>query len=110
MSTEEFLEGVEEVIRDWRFLTLMAVIGVAAFLRFKYAFFNGVWVDEGRYARLAFELSNHLWSYSTMPEWRGQVTSYPPIYPYLLAISTAILGKTDFAVRIVSPLMGTVAV
>lgn len=103
---KEILENIQEYLKNPYYIALLAIIGAAAFLRFRYAFFEGIWVDEGRYARLGFEISEHLLDYSTIDSWRGQVTSFPPVYPYLIALSTYIFGKTDFAVRTVSPLMG----
>ncbi len=103
---KQLIEEIRDSLKNPYYIALLVILGAATFLRFRYAFFEGMWVDEGRYARVGFELSNHLLSYSTTEAWRGQITGFPPVYPYMIALSTYIFGKTDFAVRIVSPIMG----
>lgn len=103
-------DDITEHLKNKYFIGLLLVLGVATFIRFKYAFGTGMWVDEGRYARIGFEVSNHLLSYSTTTEWLGQVTGHPPVFSYLIALSTYVFGKTDFAVRAVSPIMGVFGV
>lgn len=97
------LEELKEDVKNPYFVALLVILGVATFLRFKYAFFQGMWVDEGRYARAALEIANHPWSYSTVEAYKGQITGWPPVYTYMLAFSTYVFGKTDFAIRFVSP-------
>ncbi|MFB6292337.1 MAG: ArnT family glycosyltransferase [Candidatus Nanohaloarchaea archaeon] len=107
---KEYVEEMRTEIQDRYFLVLLLVLAAATFVRFKYAFFDGMWVDEGRYARIGTEISRHLLDYSVLESWRGQITAYPPLYPYLIAISNLVLGQSEFAVRVVSPLMGVLAV
>jgi len=93
-------------------LLLAGIILFSAAIRFQHAFFEGMWVDESRHARLAIELPKHFLTYS-LPDVFGQLTKIPPVYQYLLAISNSTIGKvlgTDFAIRVVSPLMGTLTV
>ncbi|MFB6213195.1 MAG: ArnT family glycosyltransferase [Candidatus Nanohaloarchaea archaeon] len=104
----DFTDEITGRLKNPHYLLLLGILAMATFLRFRYAFFDGLWVDEGRYGRIAKELSTHILDYSVV--WRGQITSYPPVYPYLLAVSTYIFGKTDLAVRVVSPLMGVAGV
>ncbi|MFB6190500.1 MAG: ArnT family glycosyltransferase [Candidatus Nanohaloarchaea archaeon] len=104
------LEKMVEKLKDPRYLALLVVLAGSTYLRFRYAFFDGLWVDEGRYARIGAEISSHLIDYSVAKTWHGHITKFPPLYPYLIAFSTYIFGKTDFAVRIVSPLMGVLGV
>lgn len=106
----EIPEGTIEMLKKPRYLALLVILAGATYLRFRYAFFDGIWVDEGRYARIGTEISRHLLDYSVAEVWRGQITRFPPLYPYLIAFSTYIFGKTEFAVRIVSPLMGVMGV
>ncbi|MFB6203990.1 MAG: ArnT family glycosyltransferase [Candidatus Nanohaloarchaea archaeon] len=110
MNSDEVTEDIKELIGDRYFIVLLAILGIATFLRFKYAFFQGMFVDEGRYARIGTEISKHLISYSVDPRWHGQITKFPPLYPYLIALSTYIFGKTETAVRVVSPIMGVIGV
>ncbi|WEL20057.1 glycosyltransferase family 39 protein [Candidatus Nanohalococcus occultus] len=102
---KEQLEELTDRIPDKRFLLLLGILVFAGFLRFKYAFFEGMWIDEGRYGRIAASVSQHLWDYSTNSELYGQITGHPPVYPYLLAISVLIFGNNEFALRIVSPIV-----
>lgn len=101
---------VEERLKNPYYLALLLILAVATYLRFSYAFFDGLWVDEGRYARTGIEISRHLLDYSVASEWHGQITSYPPFYSYLIAFSSYIFGRTELAVRVVSPLMGVAGV
>lgn len=104
---DDLVEGVKEAARDRYFLILLAILGVATFLRLQYAFFEGMWVDEGRYSQLALEISDHFLSYSRMGE---QIQKWPPVYPYLLGLATTVFGKSEFVIRLVSPVMGVVSV
>lgn len=105
---DEELEGVKELLKNRYLYLLVGVVLVGSYLRFREAFFTGMWVDEGRHARIGFELADHLLEYRA--SWLGDITAFPPVYTYLLGISSAVLGKTEFAVRIVSPLVGTIGV
>ncbi len=107
---KEFLEDIQEELQDRYFLVFLLILAIATFVRFQYAFFDGMWVDEGRYARIGTEISRHLLDYAVAESWHGQITSFPPLYPYLIALSTLVLGQTEVAVRVVSPLMGVAAV
>ncbi|MFB6207791.1 MAG: ArnT family glycosyltransferase [Candidatus Nanohaloarchaea archaeon] len=102
---KEIVEEMRSQLKNKYFVALLLVLGVAIFLRFKYAFGTGMWVDEGRYSRIGIEIADHILQYRVAEDWHGQITSYPPLYPYLIAFSSYIFGKTDFAVRVVSPLM-----
>lgn len=104
----EFLEETKKRLRNPYYVLLLLILGAATYLRFRYAFFDGMWVDEGRYARIGTEISSHILDYSV--EWRGDITAFPPFYSYLIAFSTYIFGKTEFAVRAVSPIMGVAGV
>lgn len=107
---KEILEEIDQNLPDKRFILLLGILAVAAFLRFKYAFFEGLWIDEGRYGRIAASISKHLWDYSTTTELWGQITGHPPVFPYLIAISMLIFGNNEFALRIVSPLVSIAAI
>jgi len=112
MTLEEVKNKVLERLQNRYLLVLLAIVGFSAFIRFKYAFFDGMWVDESGYARLAKELPKHIFEYS-LPKMRGELTKTPPVYNYLITISNMILGGflgTDTAIRIVSPIMGTFSV
>lgn len=86
------------------------MLGLSTFFRFRYAFFDGMWVDEGRYARIALDIASHPLSYtSEAPVGRGP-PSLPPVFPYLLAVSSYIFPNADFAVRVVSPLLSVGAI
>ncbi|MFB6204576.1 MAG: ArnT family glycosyltransferase [Candidatus Nanohaloarchaea archaeon] len=110
MDLREKVRKVEwrELVLDRYFLALAALTVFSAVIRFKYAFFQGMWVDEGRYSRIGIEVASHLLDYSVV--WLGDITAYPPLYPYLISISSLIFGKTEFAVRIVTPLISTLGV
>lgn len=95
----EFTDGLP----DRRFLILLGILAVATYLRFRYAFFEGMWIDEGRYSRIGKEVSRHLLDYSVTTEWRGQITGFPPVYPYLIAIANLVFPP-EFAARIISPI------
>ncbi|MFB6242332.1 MAG: ArnT family glycosyltransferase [Candidatus Nanosalina sp.] len=120
MTEKKDLEDIGKQVKEYAgaaarnpyLLVLLAVIGFSAFIRFKYAFFQGMWVDESVHGRLAKELPKHLLEYS-LPEKGGALTKRPPVYSYLLAFSKMILGGilgTDTAIRLVSPLMGVLGV
>jgi len=107
----KYWKKVDEYVNSY-FLAFTLILAVSTFLRFKYAFFDGMWVDEGRYARLALDVASHPLQYSTEAPLQRSASSLPPVFPYLLAISTYIFSNADFAVRIVSPLtsVGAIAV
>lgn len=92
------------------YMVLLAVLAFATFIRFENAFFQGLWVDEGRYARAALEIGSHPLSYSVTELWKGQITNFPPVFPYLLMVSSYIFPDPDFAIRVVSPIMGVATV
>lgn len=104
------LERAIEWLKSPYSIALIAILAGSAYLRFQYAFFDGMWVDEARYSRIGIEISKHLLEYSVASEWHGSITKFPPLYPYLVAFSTYVFGNTDFAARMVSPVMGTVGV
>lgn len=94
------------------FIVLVGIVAFSAIIRFEHAFFQGMWVDESIHGRLAQELPNHLLEYS-LPDKGGAMAKRPPVYNYLLALSNMLFGGilgTDTAVRLVSPVMGTVGV
>lgn len=103
----DIINQLKDNLTNPYYVVLLAILGAATFLRFKYAFFDGMWVDEGHYARIALELSEHPFQYT---KWGETITGIPPVYPYLMALSTYIFGKTEFAVRIVSPLVSVLGV
>lgn len=112
-EAKEVLEQkVKSVASNKYLLALVAIIGFSAAIRFKYAFFEGMWVDESIHGRLAKELPKHLLEYS-LPQKGGPMVKRPPVYNYLVAFSNMLFGGiigTDTAVRIVSPVMGTLGV
>lgn len=108
MDKEDLSEVTGQLLKNRYFIALVAIIFVGSYLRFREAFFTGMWVDEGRHARIGYELADHLLQYST--SWLGEVTKFPPVYTYLLGISSAVMGKTEFAVRVVSPLIGSIGI
>ncbi len=89
-------------------LALGLLFIISLVIRLKYAFINGIWIDEGRYALIGRALLEHPFSYSTMVH--GKVTSYPPLLPFLLFLSQGIFGAGDFAIRLVNPLLGAISV
>jgi hypothetical protein len=107
---KEILEEIQNDLKDYKFIILLGILGAATFLRFKYAFFEGSWVDEGHHARVAYEIANHPWKYAVTEEWRGALTKYPPVFAYLGALSTWFFGKSEFAIRIVSPVVSIVGI
>ncbi len=106
-TAKEIIEETKESFRNPYYLVLLIILGVATFLRFRYAFFEGMWVDEGRHAYIGVEIAQHLSEYAT--EHHGQVTEFLPLYMYMIAFSTY-LFSTEFAVRVVSPVMGVAGV
>lgn len=111
MTLEEAGEAIREKLQNRYLLGLTAIVLVAAFLRFKYGFFSGLWVDEANMARMAVDVSQHPLQYMT--EWRGELTKRPPVFIYLMAISNIIFGGilgTDTAIRLVNPFMGVLTV
>ena len=106
------IQKLESAISNKYVLALVAIIGFSAAIRFRYAFFEGMWVDESIHGRLAKELPKHLLEYS-LPQKGGPMVKRPPVYNYLVAFSNMLFGGvigTDTAVRIVSPVMGTLGV
>lgn len=101
-------------ITDWFKVTenqiLLIIFFFALLIRLKYAFISGLWWDEARYAEFGREILQHPLSYSAIIEGGGQITQYEPLLPYLLAFSQLIFGQGDFAVRIVNPILGAIAV
>ncbi len=111
-AKEIMVQKLESAASNRYLLALVAIIGFSAAIRFKYAFFEGMWVDESIHGRMAKELPKHLLEYS-LPQKGGPMVKRPPVYNYLLAFSNMIFGGligTDTAVRIVSPVMGTLGV
>ena len=112
LSIEEAGEKLEQKLGNKYALVLLGIIGFSAAIRFKYAFFEGMWVDESIHGRIAKEVPKHLLEYS-LPDKGGAMTKRPPVYNYLLVLSNMVFGDiigTDTAVRIVSPIMGTLGV
>lgn len=101
-------------IKEWFKVTenqiLLIIFFFALLIRLKYAFISGLWWDEARYAEFGREILHHPLSYSAIIEGGGQITNYEPLLPYLLAFSQFIFGEGDFAVRIVNPILGAIAV
>lgn len=101
-------------ITDWFKVTenqiLLIIFFFALLIRLKYAFISGLWWDEARYAEFGREILQHPLSYSAIIEGGGQIIQYEPLLPYLLAFSQLIFGQGDFAVRIVNPILGAIAV
>lgn len=94
------------------FLTLVGILMFSAYIRFSHAFFQGMWVDESIHGRLAKELPKHLLEYA-LPDKAGAMVKRPPVYNYLITFSNMLFGGwigTDAAIRLVSPLMGTIGV
>lgn len=83
-------------------LVLAGIVAFAAFIRFDNAFFQGMWVDEARYAQTGLDLSKHIFSYSM--SWREQITFFQPLFPYLIGFANFIFDSNT-AARIVSPLV-----
>jgi hypothetical protein len=116
LSIREAGEKLEQKLGNKYALVLLGIIGFSAAIRFKYAFFEGMWVDEGRYSVIATSMANNLeffLTYSTGQQAYGTVTSYPPLYPYLLSSSVATIGRiigAEAALRIVSPLASLVGI
>ncbi len=106
--TFSFLERTNILSKDPYFLTLLAIFLLSLFIRLKYAFMPGMWVDEGRYAVIGRALLEHPLSYST--RMHGTITAFPPLFPFMLFLSQLIFGAGDFAVRIVNPFLGAVSV
>lgn len=106
----QIADDIKRYLKDPYYLAFLFILAAAAYLRFEYAFFEGLWVDEGRYGRSALAVSSHLLSFSGIDAWKGQITSFPPVYTYLLALSTYVFGKTELAIRVVSPIMGVAGV
>lgn len=106
----DVLEEIKNNVSNPYFLVLMLILGVAAFFRLKYAFFDGMWVDEARHARIVAEVAKHPLSYQVSEAWRGMITEIPPVYPYLMIISSYIFGSSEFAIRIVSPIAGVTGI
>jgi hypothetical protein len=103
---------LREILKNPYFLTLTAILAFSAYIRFSNAFFQGMWVDESIHGRLAKELPKHLLEYS-LPQKGGAMVKRPPVYNYLITFSNMIFGGwigTDTAIRLVSPLVGTVGV
>ena len=112
LSLEDLKQKGKEKLENRYLLVLLGIVAFSAFIRFKYAFFEGMWVDESIHGRAAKEIPKHLLEYS-LPDKGGPMTKRPPVYNYLLAFSNMIFGDligTDTAVRIVSPVMGTLGV
>ena len=112
LSLEDLKKIVWEKLENRYLIVLLGIIAFSAFIRFRYAFFEGMWVDESVHARMAQELPKHFLEYS-LPAMRGEITKVPPVYTYLIAVSNTVFGGvlgTDTAIRIVSPVMGTLSV
>ena len=112
MNLNDVKQKLLEKLQNRYLLILLGIVAFSAFIRFKYAFFEGMWVDESIHGRAAKELPKHLLEYS-LPDKGGPMVKRPPVYNYLLAFSNMIFGDligTDTAVRIVSPIMSTIGV
>ncbi len=112
MDIDDLKQKMQETFQNKYFLVLFGIVAFSALIRFRYAFFEGMWVDESIHGRLAKELPHHLLEYA-LPEMKGQLTKRPPVYNYLITLSNMTLGGllgTDTAIRIVSPIMGTLSV
>lgn len=111
LSLDELKKIAGEKLENKYLIALTGIIAFSAFIRFKYAFFEGMWVDEANMARMAVDISGHPLSYMT--EWKGELTKRLPVFIYSLGISKTLLGgllSTETAIRIVNPVIGTVTV
>ena len=112
LTLEEAGEVIKEKLQNKYILALAVIVSFSAFIRFQYAFFEGMWVDESIHGMLAKELPQHLLEYS-LPQKGGPMIKRPPVYNYLIAFSNMLFGdilSTDNAIRLVSPVMGTLGV
>lgn len=108
MNANALKEIFSSAIYDRYFLIVLGIFFFSLYIRLKYAFLSGMWVDEGRYAVIGRALLEHPFSYST--RMHGTITSFPPLFPFLLFISQLIFGAGEFAVRIVNPFLGALSV
>jgi 4-amino-4-deoxy-L-arabinose transferase-like glycosyltransferase len=111
LSLEELKKIAGEKLENRYLIALTGIIAFSAFVRFEYAFFEGMWVDEANMARMAVDISGHPLSYMT--EWKGHIEKRLPVFIYSLILSKSLLGGvlgTETAVRIVNPVIGTATV
>lgn len=101
-------EKVSSFLNDRHNFIALLIVAFTLILRFNYAFMSGLWADEGRYANIGRALLDHPLDYSSRMD--GTIKIFPPFLPYMLFISQAIFGAGDFAVRIVNPILGAMAV
>lgn len=111
LSLQDLKQEMAKKLENRYLIVLLGVVAFSAFIRFRYAFFEGMWVDEANMARMAVDVSSHPLSYMT--EWKGHMTKRLPVFIYSLTLSETILGgliSTETAIRIVNPIIGTLTV
>jgi len=104
-------ESLKKKLRNKYLIILLVILGFSAAIRFKYAFFDGMWVDEAEMARMAVDIQGHPLDYST--EWRGEETKRLPVYIYSMIVSNVLFGGilgTETALRLVNPILGVASV
>ena len=91
-------------------IILLGILVFSLVIRIKYISLHTIWMDEGRYALISLGLLQHPLHYGGLKLYGNEITRYPPLLPYLLFLSQKILGKGDFAVHIVNPIIGMLSV
>lgn len=88
------------------YLYLGLVISLAVVTRFSYFTIHGLWPDEALYAGAAFSLYNLKELSFNYEVWEF----HPPLFIFSLAFSYLLLGFSDFAARVVTPVFGVFSV
>lgn len=89
--------------KNWINITLLLILVLAAFLRFYRLDAQSLWADEGNSVSL---------SGRSLPYINAGAAHdiHPPLYYYLLHFWMLVFGNSEFAVRALSALLGTVLV
>jgi mannosyltransferase len=88
---------------NWINITLLLILVLAAFLRFYRLDAQSLWADEGNSVSLSGRSLDHITAGAAHD-------IHPPLYYYLLHFWMRVFGNSEFAVRALSALLGTVLV
>ncbi len=93
----------ERNTENWIKIALLLILVLAAFLRFYHLDAQSLWADEGNSVSLSGRSLDHITAGAAHD-------IHPPLYYYLLHFWMRAFGNSEFAVRALSALLGTVLV
>ncbi len=109
-NLEKVFYSLIKSLNDPTNIILLIILVFSFVIRLKYLSLHTIWMDEARYALISLGLLQHPLHYGGLKLYGNEITRYPPLLPYLLFLSQKILGKGDFAVHVVNPVIGVLSV